>query len=61
MPDVKKINVNSPQELMGGGVYANNMSVQHTKEEFILDFLMVAPPNGKGFCHPALKVCGQCC
>jgi hypothetical protein len=29
-----------------GGVYANNMVVSHTPEEFILDFLMVAPPEG---------------
>ncbi len=28
------------------GVYANQMVVSHTKEEFILDFLMVAPPAG---------------
>jgi hypothetical protein len=41
----KEIKVNFPQELQGG-VYANNMVVAHTKEEFILDFLMVAPPAG---------------
>jgi hypothetical protein len=41
----KEIKVNFPQELQGG-VYANNMVVTHTKEEFILDFLMVAPPAG---------------
>ncbi len=29
-----------------GGVYANNMSVAHTREEFVLDFLLVAPPSG---------------
>ncbi len=43
--DVKEIKVNFPQELQGG-VYSNNMVVSHTKEEFILDFLMVAPPAG---------------
>ena len=31
---------------MKGGVYANNMIVTHTREEFILDFLMVIPPEG---------------
>ena len=41
----KEIKVNFPQQLQGG-VYANNMVVTHTKEEFILDFLMVAPPAG---------------
>jgi len=29
-----------------GGVYSNNMIVAHTREEFFLDFLMVAPPTG---------------
>jgi len=29
-----------------GGVYANNMSVAHTREKVVLDFLMVAPPAG---------------
>lgn len=46
MPDEKKeIKVSFP-ELLRGGVYANNMFVTHTKEEFIMDFLMVAPPTG---------------
>ncbi len=44
-PEVKEIKVSFPQELQGG-VYANNMVVTHTKEEFILDFLMVVPPAG---------------
>jgi Protein of unknown function (DUF3467) len=41
----KEIKVTFPPELQGG-VYSNNMFVSHTKEEFILDFLMVAPPTG---------------
>ena len=45
MPDGKEIKVNFPPNLQGG-VYSNNMVVAHTKEEFILDFLMVAPPAG---------------
>ena len=28
------------------GVYSNLMQVLHTKEEFILDFFMVSPPEG---------------
>jgi len=28
------------------GVYSNNMVIQHTKEEFVLDFLNVLPPQG---------------
>jgi len=30
-----------------GGVYANNVSIAHTREEFILDFFSVFPPAGK--------------
>jgi hypothetical protein len=46
MPDDKKeIKVTFPPNLHGG-VYANNMMVAHTREEFIMDFLMVAPPEG---------------
>lgn len=41
----KEIRVNFPKEL-SGGVYSNNMIVAHTREEFIMDFLMVAPPSG---------------
>ena len=42
---VKEIKVHFPPHLQGG-VYSNNMVVAHTKEEFILDFLMVVPPTG---------------
>jgi Protein of unknown function (DUF3467) len=41
----KEIKISFPPEIQGG-VYANNMVVSHTKEEFILDFIMVAPPTG---------------
>ncbi|OPX34063.1 MAG: hypothetical protein B1H12_10735 [Desulfobacteraceae bacterium 4484_190.2] len=40
-----EIRVNFPKEL-AGGAYSNNMVVSHTKEEFIMDFLMAAPPSG---------------
>ena len=43
--EIKEIKVNFPPHLQGG-VYSNNMFVTHTKEEFILDFLMVVPPAG---------------
>jgi hypothetical protein len=46
MPDEKKeIKVTFPPKLHGG-VYANNMMVAHTRDEFVMDFLMVAPPEG---------------
>ena len=41
----KEIKVDLPKELIGG-VYSNNMAVSHSREEFILDFLMLAPPTG---------------
>ncbi|MDO8886014.1 DUF3467 domain-containing protein [Candidatus Oleimmundimicrobium sp.] len=41
----REIKVNFP-ESMQGGVYTNNTIITHTKEEFIMDFLMVAPPSG---------------
>ena len=40
-----EIQVTFPERLKGG-VYSNNMTVTHTREEFVLDFLMVAPPAG---------------
>ncbi len=45
MSSGQDIKVNIPPGLLGG-VYSNNMVVTHTKEEFILDFLMVVPPAG---------------
>ncbi len=45
MPGGQDIKVNFPPSLHGG-VYSNNMVVTHTKEEFVLDFLMVVPPAG---------------
>jgi hypothetical protein len=41
----KGVQVYFPDNLKGG-VYSNVMQVVHTKEEFVLDFLMVAPPVG---------------
>ncbi len=43
--DPREIRVHFPEKLHGGS-YANNMTVTHTSEEFILDFLMIAPPAG---------------
>ena len=41
----KSISVNFPNELKGG-VYSNFMVVSHTKEEFVLDFMMIAASAG---------------
>ena len=40
-----EIKVEFPKEI-AGGEYANNMAVTHTAEEFIMDFIMLAPPAG---------------
>ncbi|MDD5454325.1 MAG: DUF3467 domain-containing protein [Candidatus Ratteibacteria bacterium] len=41
----KEIKVTCPPHIQSGA-YANNMFVMHTKEEFVMDFLMVVPPAG---------------
>ena len=45
MSNTQELKIQFPQELHGGA-YANNMFVTHTREEFIMDFLMVMPPAG---------------
>ena len=41
----KGLKVEFPKD-MRAGLYSNNMVVAHTREEFILDFIMLAPPSG---------------
>jgi len=41
----QQIPVTIPDALKGG-VYCNNMIITHSKEEFIMDFLMMAPGGG---------------
>jgi len=41
----QEIKINFPQQLQGG-VYSNNLVVSHSKEEFIMDFMMISPPSG---------------
>ena len=41
----KEITIDFPEHIRGG-VYSNNMVVSHTPEEFIMDFIMIAPPKG---------------
>ena len=43
--NTQKIQVKASDEALKGS-YANAMSVTHTKEEFILDFLSLFPPQG---------------
>jgi hypothetical protein len=44
-PVKKELKVTFPENLRGGA-YANNMFISHTREEFILDFMMISPPAG---------------
>jgi len=41
----KELKVRFPEKLMSGS-YANHMIVLHTREEFIMDFIMASPPAG---------------
>jgi len=41
----QQIEVKLPESLIGG-VYSNNALITHTKEEFIMTFLMVSHPTG---------------
>jgi len=41
----REIRVEMRKEL-AGGVYANSLRITHTPEEFVLDFIMIAPPAG---------------
>ncbi|MBI4698043.1 MAG: DUF3467 domain-containing protein [Nitrospirae bacterium] len=40
-----EIKINMSAELQAG-VYANNMMVAHTREEFVMDFSFIVPPMG---------------
>ena len=42
----QRIQIKLPDEI-AGGVYANNMVVGHNREEFVMDFIYAAPPQGK--------------
>ena len=44
-PARKKLPVKMPDKVLGG-VYSNQMMVSHTREEFLLDFINLFPPEG---------------
>lgn len=43
--NIQELQINMPQEIQRG-VYANQMLVAHTQEEFVLDFILATPPAG---------------
>ncbi|MBI5675823.1 MAG: DUF3467 domain-containing protein [Nitrospirae bacterium] len=42
-PNEIKINI---QPQIQAGVYANNLMITHTREEFVMDFSVITPPVG---------------
>ena len=45
MADEREIHIKIPEEVLRG-VYANQMVVRHGREEFVIDFINVCPPEG---------------
>lgn len=45
MAEKRRIQIKFPEKVLAG-TYANQMVVSHTREEFLLDFVNVFPPEG---------------
>jgi hypothetical protein len=45
MADEREIHIKIPEEILRG-IYANQMVVRHSREEFVIDFINVCPPEG---------------
>ncbi len=45
MEEKHELKIKVPDELLGG-VYANQMVVRHSREEFLIDFINLFPPEG---------------
>ena len=45
MADEREIHIKIPEEILRW-VYANQMVVRHSREEFVIDFINVCPPEG---------------
>lgn len=41
----QELQIHFPPEMMKGA-YANNLLIRHSKEEFVMDFIMLSPPAG---------------
>lgn len=44
-PEEQQLQIQMPPEVQRG-VYANQMLIAHTQEEFVLDFILATPPAG---------------
>ena len=45
MSKKNEIPLKMPERILGG-VYANQMMISHTREEFVLDYINLFPPTG---------------
>lgn len=45
MADERELHIKIPEDILRG-VYANQMVVRHGREEFVIDFINVCPPEG---------------
>ncbi|NIM01302.1 MAG: DUF3467 domain-containing protein [Acidobacteria bacterium] len=45
MAKQQKLSIKMPEKVLPG-VYANQMMVSHTREEFVIDFVNLFPPEG---------------
>jgi len=45
MSKERKLSIKMPEAILPG-VYANQMLVSHTREEFVIDFVNLFPPEG---------------
>ncbi len=45
MAQKRRLPIKVPEKVLGG-VYANQMMISHTREEFVLDFVNAFPPEG---------------
>ena len=45
MSQKRKLPVKMPEKVLPG-VYANQMMISHTREEFLIDFINLFPPEG---------------
>ncbi len=45
MSKQRKLSIKMPENVLPG-VYANQMLVSHTREEFVIDFVNLFPPEG---------------
>ena len=45
-PNQRQVNIKATDEVTKG-TYANNVMLAHSREEFVLDFMNVLPPQGQ--------------